>query len=241
MSTLELAISPAVAARFPEIAVAGLVVRGLDRAVLPPSPSPAELAASLATSMATDGVAEHPAIAPWRRAIAECGLKPSEVRGSVEQLCRRALKGTAVESPSRLVEHYCAVSVLRLAPLGAYDLDRLPAARIELREGRPGRDRFEPLGSRPQAMPIGERVVVYAAGDEVLCWAFNVRDSRATCLLPATRDALFVAEAVDAEGRGRAEAALADLAGLLAEAGALPGEIRVADAARPATTLAWSG
>ncbi len=130
-----------------------------------------------------------------------------------------------------LVDLYCEVATRHLAPLGGYDVDRLPPEDIELRMARPGTDTFAPLGGGD--MPLTDKVVVYASGPTVLCWAYNCRDSRQTCLTEGTDTGLFLGEAVTALQQGALRAGLEDLAGRLSAAGAEVGEIAYADAERP--------
>ncbi len=220
---LQVSIDAAVARRFPEILVGSFRTAGLGRLALSAAESERLFAAARA-GLAAGGVTlerltAEPRIAAWRSAVETCGLKPSTYRSSAEQLARRVLKGQGIGTPIAAVNLYCAVSVKHLAPLGAYDLARLPGRHLELRLGRPGRDRFSPLGARPEDMPISEDVVVYASGDEVLCWAFNHRDSRVSCLAPATDQAIFMGEAVAAVQQAALREALAELAALLDAAG----------------------
>jgi DNA/RNA-binding domain of Phe-tRNA-synthetase-like protein len=82
-------------------------------------------------------------------------------------------------------------------------------------------------------MPLTDRVAVYAAGSTVVCWAYNCRDSRDTCLTAETDVALFVGEAVTARQHDALRTALDDLAGRLAGAGASVGPTVYADRDRP--------
>ncbi len=122
-----------------------------------------------------------------------------------------------------------------LAPLGGYDVDRLPPDEIELRLARPGRDAFVPLGGGD--MPLTDKVAVYASGPTVLCWAYNCRDSRETCLTEDTDTGLFLGEAVTARQHAALRAALEDLAARLSAAGADVGDIAYADADRPRISI----
>jgi DNA/RNA-binding domain of Phe-tRNA-synthetase-like protein len=235
MPSRALVIAGEVAGRHPEILVGGLVATGL-RGVTPP-PLPDDTAQALvAQDVTIELVADHPLIKDWRSAIAACGLKPSTYKSSPEQLARRTLKSGPVQTGLPLVDLYCEVATRHLAPLGGYDLDRLPPDDIELRFGRPGTDTFVPIGGGE--MPLTDKVAVYASGPTVLCWAYNCRDSRETCLTEGTGTGLFVGEAVTARQHGALRAALEDLAGRLTSAGAQVGEIAYADAERPAIEVA---
>lgn len=229
-------IAGEIAGRHPDILVGGFMAGGL-RAVTPP-PLPEDTAQALVNQDVTiELVADHPLIKAWREAIAACGLKPSTYKSSPEQLARRTLKSGPVQTGLPLVDLYCEVATRHLAPLGGYDVDRLPCGEpIELRLAHPGTDEFDPLGGGEMALT--ERVAVYAAGSTVLCWAYNCRDSRPTCLTEDTNTGLFLGEAVTARQQEALRTALEDLRGRLVAAGAEAGPIGYASAGDPEVDLA---
>ena len=71
---------------------------------------------------------------------------------------------------------------------------------------------------------------MYACGTEVLCWAFNVRDSAATSLVEGTRSAVFVGEALSEDQADRLLAAISELRATLESAGLAAGFVATADA-----------
>jgi DNA/RNA-binding domain of Phe-tRNA-synthetase-like protein len=227
-------IAGEVAGRHPEVLVGGFLARGLRGVTAPPLPDDTAQAL-VAQDVTIELVADHPLIKDWRAAIAACGLKPSTYKSSPEQLARRTLKSGPVQTGLPLVDLYCEVATRHLAPLGGYDVDRLPQDDIELRFARPGTDAFVPLGGGD--MPLTDQVAVYASGSTVLCWAYNCRDSRETCLAEDTDTGLFLGEAVTARQHRALRAALDDLAARLSSAGAGVGEIAYADAERPRIDL----
>lgn len=239
MPSVSVAIAGEVADRHPDILVGGFLASDLRAAaaVVAGQPFPTDTAQALVSQDVTiELVADHPLVRDWRTAIAACGLKPSTYKSSPEQLARRTLKSGPVRTGLALVDLYCEVATRHLAPLGGYDLDRLPAPAIDLRLARPATDTFVPLGGGD--MPLGGRVVVYAAGPTVLCWAYNCRDSRTTCLTEGTGTGLFLGEAVTTRQHGALRAALDDLAGRLAAAGAGLGPVVFADREHPGASLA---
>ena len=137
-------------------------------------------------------------------------------------------KGDAASLP--LVDVYCDVSARHLAPLGAYDTARLPSTGVVLRLADPDADTFHPLGAKDGEMPLTPSVAVYACGHEVICWAYNCRDSRDTCLTEDTDTGLFIGEAVTAAQQDALRAALADLAQRLTAGGAAVGSAAFAAA-----------
>lgn len=233
MAQLSLDIGTDILEKFPHIVVAGFVVEGLDIAAERLLDVAKRIQdaydALVASGLTVKNVAQEPRIADWRQAISACGLKPGTYKSSVEQLVRRFLKGNSIGTPLPIVNLYCAISAGCLAPLGGYDANRIVEDEIALRMGRPSTDRFVPLGGRPEDMPIRVTIPVYAAGSEILCWAFNYRDSRETCLSATTARATFLSEAVSAEQRIAALTALSELSRELENHGATPGNVVVAD------------
>jgi DNA/RNA-binding domain of Phe-tRNA-synthetase-like protein len=178
-------------------------------------------------------LAAEPLVADWRAAIAACGLKPSTYKSSPEQLARRVLKSGPLHTGLTLVDVYCDVATRHLAPLGGYDVARLPGSLVELRMADPEADEFHPLGGRDGEMPLGPDVAVYAVGSTVICWAYNCRDSRDTCLHEDTDVGVFLGEAVTARQHEPLRAALADLGARLVAAGAEVGPASYADGPSP--------
>ena len=236
MPSRSVVIADEIVGRHPDVLVGGLLASGLRAAAeaVAAQPFPADTASALAgQGLAVETLAAHPLIAGWRAAVAACGLKPSTYKSSPEQLARRTLKSGPVRTGLALVDLYCEVATRHLAPLGGYDVDRLPPEQIRLRLADPATDRFAPLGGGAGDMPLGPQVAVYASGPTVLCWAYNCRDSRDTCLTEETDTALFLGEAVIGEQHTPLRRALDDLAGRLAAAGAAVGPVTYADRDRP--------
>lgn len=236
MPDLRLTVAEQVGNRHPGILVGGLVASGLRAAAVAVDRQlfPTDTAQALVNQDVTlELVADHPLIRDWRAAIASCGLKPSTYKSSPEQLARRTLKSGPVRTGLALVDLYCELSTRHLAPLGGYDVARMPSTEVRLRLADPSGDTFSPLGGRDGDMALTDRVVVYAAGSTVLCWAFNCRDSRDTCLTPDTDVGLFLGEAVTAGQHQALRRALGDLAGRLRAAGATAGPVVYADRSSP--------
>lgn len=229
MQEVSVSIDQSIRQRHPDMVVRGFVAHNLRAAMaeltVPPED---EMRQSLRKHLPSDdALVKDEKISAWRDAVASCGLKPSRYRSSVEALARRVLKGQEIRTPLRMVDLYCSVSVMHLAPLGAYDLDRLPTGSMALRCANPTRDSFAPLGGDATSMPLTDRVAVYAIGNQVLCYAYNHRDSRDVCLVPETDNAMFLGEAVtDLQARAL-DIALDDLKDRLRMSGAVLGsEVR---------------
>ncbi len=223
-------------ARHPDVLVGGVLATGLRLAAgrLAAAPPPANTRRELAErGISIERIADEPLIADWRAAIAACGLKPSTFKSSPEQLARRWLKSGPLQTSLPLVDVYCDVSARHLAPMGAYDVENLPGPDLALRLADPDRDVFHPLGARDGEMPLTPQVAVYAAGSTVICWAYNCRDSRDTCLREETDVGLFLGEAVTARQHAPLRAAFDDLAARLAAAGASVGPVGWAGGSSP--------
>jgi len=238
--SISLKVEEAVLVEFPELLTGGFMAAGVDRAISRLDPSEPHLTGA-ASDLARDGLtvqnlADHPLIQGWRNAFKSMGLKPSTYKSSVEQLARRSLKGELMKIPNGLVSLYCAASVRHLAPLGAYDVESLTATDIALRFARPESDLFEPLGGRKEDMPLKSSVAVYAVDNQVICWAFNHRDSSQTCLRPTTTLAVFIGEGIVTSHHEPLSAALADLRQRLSDLGATVGAIQFAS---KGATTAW--
>lgn len=237
MPRVAFSIAGEIAERHPDILVGGLLATNLraTAALVAAQPFPDDTARALVSQDVTiELVADHPLVKDWRAAISSCGLKPSTYKSSPEQLARRTLKSGPVRTGLALVDMYCEVATRHLAPLGGYDTERLPAPALELRLARAG-DSFAPLGGGD--IPLTPAVAVYAAGPTVVCWAYNCRDSRETCLTAETEAGLFLGEAVTARQHGALRIALADLAGRLAASGAAVGPVVFADRDTPAVDI----
>jgi hypothetical protein len=129
------------------------------------------------------------------------------------------------------------ISARPLAPISGHDVDALPTTRVTIRTARPETDWFLPLGARPTDMPLAPDVLVYAAGQMVLCQSSAHCDSRQTCLRPETRRAVFFIDAVMPQEAPAREEALEDLRQQLAACGVDVSRPVFADTAAPDVTL----
>ena len=232
MKTIALTIDDRIIRVFADVRAGGFVVDGLDRLT---SVTDAIMQCSLDARMAFEqagislqNLTETPRIRGWRSAFKAMGIKPSTYKSSAEQLGRRILKDEHISTPLPVVSLYCAVSAKYLAPLGGYDIDRLPEQRIVLRFASPDSDSFNPLSGRKEEMPLRPDVAVYASDREVICWGFNHRDSANTCLRPETSSAVFLGEAVTREQHEPLTHALSELRELFLTHGAVAGNVVIA-------------
>jgi DNA/RNA-binding domain of Phe-tRNA-synthetase-like protein len=221
-AALGFGIAPEVVQRFPGVEVHGVRARGF-RAAIPKLDHEAAVRHAVARigSLGIDRekIAEFPPVAAWRQAYAALKVRPSAFRASIEALLRRAVAGHDLALPIPSVNLYNAVSLDALAPIGAYDMAKLPDGPMMLRLADPATDRFTPLGGKAADFPLNPDLVVYASGNTVLCWGFNHRDNVETALDAQSDDIVFFAEAVDADGGVRARKAIEDIRARLAAVG----------------------
>ncbi len=213
-------IHPALKSLYPDLCVVSMEVHELAGASADEvCPGSDEVRDQLNISDVTlETVASHELVAPWRSAVAAAGLKPSTYKASTEALARRYLKQAEPRTGIAAVDLYCAISTMHLAPMGAYDLDSFEChGELTLRFANPS-DVFEPLGSG--SFPLTNLVPVYAAGDLLMCWMFNHRDSAITALRKETSRAVFMSEALTPRQRAASLEAMADLGQRLTDAGA---------------------
>jgi DNA/RNA-binding domain of Phe-tRNA-synthetase-like protein len=195
---VELLVHPQVFERLPGMRIAVALARGVDNGAAHP-----EVAARWAAAWRAAGgrkadlanAQSHPNVRAWREAFRAMGVSPHDFPSSIEALLRRAMKGGPPFSINPLVDLYNAISLERVAPVGAFDVGGL-GGPLELRLTRDG-DVFVALDrDEPLAVPPGE--VAYAVGCDVLTRHLLWRQSRRALVTPATRDALLLSEALPA-------------------------------------------
>lgn len=186
-----------------------------------------------------DKIGECDWVQTWREAYSKSGYSPGKYRSSIEALVRRALKSPdSIRTGIDVVDVYNAVSLENIAPLGGYDVQKLPHQNIEMRFASPSEDSFEPLGGKPADFPLKQTGIVYACGNHVVCYGFNHRDSSRTCLDAGTSVGLFCGEAVDEATSERLHRAMLRLREILSAAGAQVSEVLVVDATKPEAQVA---
>jgi len=155
--------------------------------------------------------ADAPQIAAWRAAFSAFGAKPSRYPCSAESLAARVLKGDALPRVSRVVDHYNAVSVRHLVPVGGEDLDRLEGPlRLTVADGT---ERFDGAEGGEHPEP-GE--IVWRDDLGVTCRRWNWRQGTRTRLTDSSTRGFFVFDRLGALDMAELDAAVAALAALLA-------------------------
>jgi DNA/RNA-binding domain of Phe-tRNA-synthetase-like protein len=219
---MEFRIAPEVAARFPGIEIHAVRAQGCQAAAARlDHAGQLRDAVTRIASLAIDKerLASYPPVARWREAYAALKVRSSAFRASIESLLRRALSGVDLALPIASVNLYNAVSLDTLAPMGAYDMAKLPPEPMLMRFADPARDRFTPLGGKAEDYPFNPDLVVYASGNLVLCWGFNHRDNVETALDAESDDIVFFSEALNAEGARASANAIAEVRKRLADVG----------------------
>jgi len=149
--------------------------------------------AHLARTLEGQTLGDQPQIKAWREIYRRFGAKPARYPCSAEALAARALKTGSAPAINKLVDHYNAISLRRLTPIGGEDLDAL-TGELVLRFSDAG-ERFD-IPDDPTAefavLPLGEVVWADAAG--VTCRRWNWRQGRRTRLTEGTRNAYFIVE-----------------------------------------------
>lgn len=202
-------IDAAVLADFPAARLFAVVAEPCN--TIPPHECTPDLVPASVGMLGADNLAEHPVIFGWRQIFAAQGLKPSQYRSSLEALMRRLTKGQAVNVGVPAVDLYNALSVSALAPMGAYDVDKLADAPIVLRYAEPLTDTFMPIGGKAEDFPLTDGIIVYAQNSDVLCWAVNHRDSDSSRVEPSSERVVFFAEGLTASQVENAEVAIVQL------------------------------
>jgi DNA/RNA-binding domain of Phe-tRNA-synthetase-like protein len=210
------AYDDAVAGRYPEIRAGVIHATGLTNG---PSPQGlldeygAEQRAASGRLEAT-AIADLPQIAAWRRAFTRFGAKPTQHRNAAEALLRRLAKRGDIPTINALVDVGNLVSIRYAMPVAVFDRSNV-AGSIVVRFAT-GVERFTDRGSSESVRPDpGE--VVFVDDDNVVharrwCW----RQGAQSATGPSTVEALIVVEGHHGTASADSEAALADLASLLA-------------------------
>jgi DNA/RNA-binding domain of Phe-tRNA-synthetase-like protein len=208
---LAAAVDAAVFERHPDYVAVILVAEGLTN-----GPTDAASEAALCDAEAhlrargLARAADAPQIAAWRAAFSAFGAKPSRYPCSAESLAARVLKGDGLPRVNRLVDHYNAVSVRHLVPVGGEDLDRIEGPlRLTAADGTERFDTAEGI-DHPEA---GE--IVWRDDIGVTCRRWNWRQGTRTRLTDASTRAFFVFDRLGGLDLPALDAATDELAAVL--------------------------
>jgi lysyl-tRNA synthetase class 2 len=203
-------ISGSVIEEFPEISVHAIKVTISDQSLLVPEIDALskELVSVREDLLVQDQITSVPAIFRWREAYSKLGVKPSKYYSSIESLLRRVKNDSAFLTGIPAVDAYNLASIVNHAPIGAYDLDKMPEGHFSLRHAHPMSDTYTPLGGQAKDFPLNDNLVVYALDTRVLCWGFNTRDSTDCAVSIDTKNILFLSETTSHAGVVNSQQAL---------------------------------
>jgi len=180
-----LTIATALFDRFPDLKI------GVIRLSLPPVlPSGAAAAAEEALVQA-HGAPAAVDFSLWHETFRWFGAKPKKYRCASEALLLRVRGGHSIPSILPLVDLYNAASIRSGLPIGGDDLARVDGD-VQLTFAT-GEELFTEPSGRESSPRKGE--VIYQDGAAVLCRRWNWRESAATLLSDATREAVLYVEA----------------------------------------------
>lgn len=212
---MQLLVTEAFWALFPTARIGVVTAHGLDNLVAVEQAAAllAAEASQRAASLEGAEIASHPAVAPWRAAYARFGMKPSQYRSSIESMLRAA-QAQRVRSISPLVDLYNAVSLRHALPCGGEDLAAI-VGDVRLTRAAGG-EPFRTIGATEDD-PARAGEVIYRDDVGAICRCWNWREADRTKLTAQTRDAVLVVEALPEHAPALLDAALADLAALVAQ------------------------
>lgn len=172
-------IEPSVLAKYPDLKVGLLIAEGLDNRndYEEIQQLVKEVSEELRKKYGKKELSAEPKILDWREAYRLFGVKPSSYLSSVEALTKRILQGKELPNINSVVNLYNLISIKYTLPAGADDLDRVEGSiRLSIAEGT---EPFVTLNSREiDTAQRGE--VIYRDDKEVLCKAWNWRESDKT-------------------------------------------------------------
>lgn len=159
-----------------------------------------------------ENITSVPKINDWRQAYRSFGCKPSEYRSSIEALLRRILQGKELPTINPIVDIYNLVSIKYLLPAGGGNLDKIKGdIRLTVAQGN---EHFVMLGaSTPTPIKPGE--IVYLDDKEVLCRAWNYRESDTTKITDDIQNVYFLLEGLQNTSDEEITHALSELAALV--------------------------
>ena len=174
--------------------IAIAVVQGIDNRIDDPEIWPMlETEIERAAAAVSDGeISQHPAVAPWRAAFAQFGVKPSKYRSSIEAMLRSAQSGR-LRSINPLVDLYNTISLRHQLPVGGEDLAKI-IGDVRLTRAN-GDELFVPLGAEAPEFPPPVSVI-YRDDESVICSCWNWREAERTMLTVDTTDAVLVIESI---------------------------------------------
>lgn len=208
---------PALLERYPNVVGGFIIAQGMTNQPTPTSLQSAYAAEQEAViaRIGDTALSEIPALAAWRRAFAEFGVKPTQYRSAAEALLRRLTKKGDIPSINTLVDIGNLVSIRYALPVAVFDMRQVAGAiTIHFADGA---ERYTGLGETEVEHPEVGEVVFSDESALVLARRWCWRQSAESAAQLDTTDAIISIEAHHDNGRADVEAGLADLQALLKE------------------------
>ncbi|MCP5503518.1 MAG: lysine--tRNA ligase [Chlamydiales bacterium] len=189
-------IEPSVIEKYPHLKVGILIARGIKNQGSMDEIADLVKATSEAVKKKYEGkeITQDPKILDWREAYKSFGYKPSSYRCSAEALIRRVIGDKELPSINPVVNLYNLISIKYGLPAGADDLDKV-SGTIRLAMAK-GNERFITLGSREEDI-AKEGEIIYRDDQEVLCKAWNWRESDTSKITEESQNVSLVIEGLE--------------------------------------------
>ena len=158
-------------------------------------------------------VNDHPHIAPWREAYRKFGAKPKDYPSSIENLCRRMIKGHRLPHINLLVDIYNTISLRYVLPTGGEDLDQT-TGDIQLTFAGENEAAVKLLGEPEERAPKpGE--VIYKDDVGAICRRWNWKEADRTKLTEETKNGILIIEGLPPVDRSLVQKAIEELSTLV--------------------------
>lgn len=213
---MKISIASSVITKFPETKLGLIIGTGLKNNI--PATKISTLARNVEkqarTNYTVENVASIPKIADWRETYRAFGFKPSEHRSSVEALMRRVLQGKELPSINPLVDLYNIISLKYILPAGGGDLAAIDG-NITLTIAH-GTEPYTMLG-QSETVSAQKGEVIYRDDKEVICRAWNYRESNKTKITENTTAVYLIIEGLEHTSHQEIKQATIELSNLASE------------------------
>jgi DNA/RNA-binding domain of Phe-tRNA-synthetase-like protein len=211
---------PVVWQMFPSLAAGVIRVSGVQSVEVPQPGIDAHLAVArrrLAAHDGDGGEGQWPEIQAWRRAFAQMGLKPTQVRCAAEALLRRLRKEGDLPVLHPVVDLCNSLSVRFAVPVAVFDVAQV-GWPLQVRAAR-GDEVYSGFDGGSEHPEPAEIVFVDSQGHaHARRWAH--RQCKQSAVQARTADVLIVAEALHAGAANTIDELLATLRSELSDGGA---------------------
>ncbi len=148
----------------------------------------AEAVAYIREKLSLDTLTSHPLVRAYRDFFWRMDIDPTKTRPSAEALVRRVLQGKAFPRVNTLVDTYNVVSMTRMIPIAAFDVDRVMGDLL-MRFARRG-EKFLGIGMAEPVELSGKELVV--EDGEKLIAIYPYRDADSSKVTTSTKNVLLM-------------------------------------------------